>query len=47
MRELQPIEGDAYDFMRFFFFHYSGHSVLMGRRKNDWQDTDTVLVSFG
>ncbi len=28
-------------------YPYSGHSVLMGRRKNDWQDTDTVLVYFG
>ncbi len=28
-------------------YPYSGHSVLMGRRKNDWQDMDTVLVYFG
>jgi putative transposase len=28
-------------------YPYSGHSILMGRRKNDWQDTDTVLVYFG
>ena len=28
-------------------YPYSGHSVLMGRRKNDWQDTDTVLFYFG
>ena len=26
---------------------YSGHSAIMGKRKNDWQDTDTVLSLFG
>ena len=28
-------------------YPYSGHSVLMARRKNDWQNVDTVLVHFG
>ncbi len=28
-------------------FTYSGHSCLMGQRKNDWQDTDLVLKLFG
>ncbi|MFB0532681.1 MAG: transposase, partial [Desulfatiglandales bacterium] len=26
---------------------YCGHSILMGRGKNDWQDIDTVLSLFG
>ena len=26
---------------------YCGHSVLMAKRKNDWQDTDKVLGMFG
>jgi len=28
-------------------YSYGGHSVLMGRRNNDWQDTDSVLRLFG
>jgi hypothetical protein len=28
-------------------YPYSGHSILMGRKRNDWQDTDTVLAYFG
>lgn len=28
-------------------YPYSGHSILMGRGRNDWQDIDTVLVYFG
>jgi putative transposase len=28
-------------------YKYSGHSVLMGRRKCQWQDTDYVLSHFG
>ncbi len=27
-------------------YPWSGHSVLMGKRKNDWQDTDYVLGYF-
>ncbi len=27
-------------------FAYCGHSVIMGNRKNDWQDTKTVLLLF-
>jgi len=28
-------------------YRYCGHSILMGKRKNDWQDIDTVLGFFG
>ena len=28
-------------------YSFSGHSVLMGRRENDWQETGTVLSLFG
>ena len=28
-------------------YPYCGHSVLMGQRKRDWQDTDNVLSYFG
>lgn len=28
-------------------YNYSGHSVLMSRKKRSWQDTDYVLGSFG
>jgi len=28
-------------------YDYCGHSVLMGRKKRSWQDTDYVLRSFG
>ena len=28
-------------------YSYGGHSVVMGRRNNDWQDTDSVLRLFG
>ncbi len=28
-------------------YPYCGHSVLMGNRKRDWQDTDNVLSYFG
>ena len=28
-------------------YKYAGHSVLLGQRKNDWQDTDYVLQRFG
>jgi hypothetical protein len=28
-------------------YAYSGHSVLVGRRKNDWQAADYVLSYFG
>jgi REP element-mobilizing transposase RayT len=27
-------------------YAYSGHSVILGKRKNDWQDTDYVLDFF-
>ncbi len=28
-------------------YAYTGHSVIMGKRKNPWQDTDSVLQLFG
>lgn len=28
-------------------YGYCGHSILMGKTKNDWQDVDTVLSLFG
>jgi len=28
-------------------YSYSGHSVVLGERKNDWQDTEYVLGFFG
>ncbi len=28
-------------------YPYSGHSVLMGKRKRDWQDVEYVLGFFG
>jgi len=28
-------------------YQYCGHSVLMAKRKNGWQDTDKVLGMFG
>ena len=28
-------------------YQYCGHSVLMAKRKNDWQDTDKILGMFG
>ena len=28
-------------------YSYSGHSILLGRRSNDWQDIDSVLRLFG
>ena len=28
-------------------YAYTGHSVIMGKRKNPWQDTDSVLALFG
>ncbi len=29
------------------WYKYCGHSILMGRRKNDWQNTKDVLQLFG
>jgi putative transposase len=29
------------------WFHYTGHSAVMGNRPNDWQAVDTVLGFFG
>jgi REP element-mobilizing transposase RayT len=28
-------------------YRYAGHGVILGRRKNDWQDVDQVLGFFG
>jgi REP-associated tyrosine transposase len=27
-------------------YTYSGHAAIMGKKKNNWQDTDYVLKSF-
>jgi REP element-mobilizing transposase RayT len=29
------------------FYPYGGHSALMGKRPNDWQDVDAILSLFG
>jgi len=34
------------DFSKLKSYKYSGHAVLMGKVKNDWQDTDCVLSLF-
>ena len=28
-------------------YSFCGHGVIMGRHRNDWQDTDSVLGLFG
>ncbi len=28
-------------------YKYCGHSVLMAKRRNDWQDTDKAMGMFG
>ena len=28
-------------------YKYCGHGVVLGRRKNEWQDTDYILKRFG
>ncbi len=45
---LNPIRaGIVKDLKSLDRYAYSGHSVVMGKRKNTWQDTDSVLRLFG
>lgn len=45
---LNPIRaGIVRDMGELSRYPYSGHSVLMGNVKKEWQDTDDILVMFG
>ena len=45
---LNPLRaGLVQDIKQLERYPYCGHSVLMAKRKNDWQDTDKVLGMFG
>jgi REP element-mobilizing transposase RayT len=45
---LNPLRaGLVQDMKQLKQYQYCGHSILMGKRKNDWQDTDKVLGMFG
>jgi len=45
---LNPLRAKIVDTTnRLNWYKYSGHSVLAGRRKSDWQDTEYVLSFFG
>jgi hypothetical protein len=45
---LNPIRaGIVKDLKSFNGYAYAGHSIIMGKRKNSWQDTDSVLQLFG
>ncbi len=45
---LNPVRAGLVQDMKQLERHqYCGHSVLMAKRKNDWQDTDKVLGMFG
>ena len=45
---LNPIRGGIVkDLKSLDRYAYTGHSVIMGKRKNSWQDTDSVLKLFG
>jgi len=45
---LNPIRAKRVkDFGMLGSYKYSGHSTIMGKIVNSWQDTDTVLVMFG
>jgi len=45
---LNPLRaGLAHDIKQLERYQYCGHSVLMAKRKNDWQDTDKILGMFG
>ena len=44
---LNPLRADlVQDLKQLDTFPYAGHSVVMGKRKKDWQDTDYVLQWF-
>jgi len=45
---LNPIRaGIVKDLKSLDRYAYTGHSIIMGKRKNSWQDTDSVLQLFG
>jgi putative transposase len=45
---LNPLRGGLVNsFEKLDRFEFCGHAVLMGKRKNNWQDKDTVLSRFG
>lgn len=45
---LNPLRaGLVKDLRELGFYEYSGHSVLMGKSKREWQDRDYVLRHFG
>ncbi len=45
---LNPLRaGIADSYSKLHWYKWSGHSIIMGRRKNSWQDTDYVLGWFG
>ena len=45
---LNPLRaGLAEDMQALDDYPYSGHSVLVGRYRNDWQETDFILKRFG
>lgn len=45
---LNPLRGGRVDSLeKLDRFEFCGHAVLMGKRRNDWQDVDTVLARFG
>ena len=45
---LNPIRaGIVKDLKSLDRYPYTGHSMIMGKRKNSWQDTDSVLQLFG
>ena len=35
------------DYKELGMFSYCGHSIILGRRKNDWQDIEYILGFFG
>ncbi|MEA3416534.1 MAG: transposase, partial [Thermodesulfobacteriota bacterium] len=45
---LNPIRaGIVKDLKSLDKYAYAGHSIIMGKRKNLWQDIDSVLQLFG
>ncbi|MCG2788801.1 MAG: transposase, partial [Actinomycetia bacterium] len=45
---LNPIRaGIVKDLKSLDRYTYTGHSIIMGKRKNPWQDIDSVLQLFG
>jgi REP element-mobilizing transposase RayT len=45
---LNPLRADLVDsIQKLNWYRWCGHSVIVGRRKNDWQERDYVLKWFG